>query len=398
LSRYAALLRAPGVLRLVVFSIGGRVPQGMLALAFVLLMREAGHSYAEAGVVAAAHALALAATAPVLGRLVDRLGPRAVMLPLAAAFPLALVGFTAAAKAGGSLAVLAPLSALAGALLPPLGASMRALWPRLVPAPELRQAAYGLEASLQEIIFVTGPLLAALIGGASPAAAVLVAAALAGIGTFGFALAPSPPAAPLEAHGPAPTRAGALAAPGVRIILVVALGMGASFGIVEVAAPAFAEEHGAVRSAGGIALAALSFGSLVGGLWAGSRGTGRAASSRLAVALVGYAAAMFVPGALAGSLAVLAVLLAVAGFNIAPAFAAAYGLLDALAPPGTATEAFAWISTAVVAGVAVGSAMGGAIVEASGSSAALLVAGGCAATGAAVAAGGRGLLAARSPA
>jgi predicted MFS family arabinose efflux permease len=184
----------------------------------------------------------------------------------------------------------------------------------------------------------------------------------------------------------------------VRIVLLVALGMGASFGIVEVAAPAFAEEHGALRSAGGIALAAFALGSLLGGLWAGSRGDGRAASSRLAIALAAYAAAMFVPGAVAGSLAVLAALLAVAGFNIAPAFAAAYGLLDALAPPGTATEAFAWISTSVVAGVAVGSAVGGAVVEGGGSSSALLVAAGCAAAGAAIAAGGRGLLAAQSAA
>jgi predicted MFS family arabinose efflux permease len=398
LSRYAELLRAPGVLRLEVFSIGGRVPQGMLALAFVLLMRDTGHSYAEAGVVAATHAIALAATAPVLGRLVDRLGPRAVMLPLGVLFPLALALFTVAAGRGAAIGVLVSFSALAGALLPPLGASMRALWPRLVPAPELRQAAYGLEASLQEIIFVCGPRLAALIGGASPAAAVLAAAGLAGIGTLGFALTPSPPLAPAEASERAPTRAGALAAPGVRIILLVALGMGASFGIIEVAAPAFAEEHGALRSAGGIALAAFSLGSLLGGLWAGSRGDGRAASSRLAVALVAYAAAMFVPGAVAGSLAVLSALLAVAGFNIAPAFAAAYGLLDALALPGTATEAFAWISTSVVAGVAVGAAAGGAVVEGAGSSSALLVAAGCAATGAAIAAGGRGLLAAQSAA
>jgi MFS family permease len=398
LSRYAELLRAPGVLRLVVFAIGGRVPQGMLALAFVLLMRDTGHSYAEAGVVEATHALALAATAPLLGRLVDRLGPRAVMLPLGVLFPLALVVFTAAADRGAGVVVLAPLSAVTGALLPPLGASMRALWPRLVPAPELRRAAYGLEASLQEIIFVCGPLLAAVIGGASPAAAVLAAAALSGVGTVGFALSPSPPVAPDEAAERAPTRAGALAAPGVRVVLLVALGMGASFGIVEVAAPAFAEEHGALRSEGGIALAAFALGSLVGGLWAGSRRDGRAASSRLAVALVAYAAAMFLPGAVAGSLAVLAALLAVAGFNIAPAFAAAYGLLDALAPPGTATEAFAWISTAVVAGVAAGSAAGGAIVEGAGSSSAFLVAAGCAATGAAVATGGRALLAARSTA
>ncbi len=40
----------------------------------------------------------------------------------------------------------------------------------------------------------------------------------------------------------------------------------------------------------------------------------------------------------------------VAGIPIAPAFASSYGLVDRLAVPGTTTEAFSWLSTAIVTG------------------------------------------------
>jgi predicted MFS family arabinose efflux permease len=69
------------------------------------------------------------------------------------------------------------------------------------------------------------------------------------------------------------------------------------------------------------------------------------------------------PVGLAGSSAALGVLLAVAGAPIAPAFTTAYTLVDRLAPPGTITEAFTVTTTAVVAGIALGNAAAGALVE-----------------------------------
>ena len=74
--------------------------------------------------------------------------------------------------------------------MPPVGASLRALWPRLFADAELRAAAYALEASLQEIIFIVGPLLVAVLAAAvSPVLALAVAAAAGGIGTTLIALA-----------------------------------------------------------------------------------------------------------------------------------------------------------------------------------------------------------------
>ena len=57
------------------------------------------------------------------------------------------------------------------------------------------------------------------------------------------------------------------------------------------------------------------------------------------------------------------VLMVLAGMPIAPAFAASYGLVGELAPPGTTTEAFAWLTTAIVTGLAIGTSVGGVAVE-----------------------------------
>ena len=63
---------------------------------------------------------------------------------------------------------------------------------------------------------------------------------------------------------------------------------------------------------------------------------------------------------------------------IAPAFAASYGLVDELGMPGTTTEAFSWLTTAIVAGLAVGSAVGGAAIDPLGITGALALAAPCA--------------------
>ena len=65
----------------------------------------------------------------------------------------------------------------------------------------------------------------------------------------------------------------------------------------------------------------------------------------------------------APSLPVMCVLLVFAGIPIAPAFASSYGLVDRLAVPGTTTEAFSWLSTAIVTGISLGTAVGGVVIE-----------------------------------
>jgi len=78
----------------------------------------------------------------------------------------------------------------------------------------------------------------------------------------------------------------------------------------------------------------------------------------------------------------IALLLPLAASAIAPIFACVFGLLQGIAPAGTVTEAYTWLSTGIAAGLAAGAALSGALAEAHGAGAAFVVAGTACAAGA----------------
>ena len=189
LRRYGAVLGAPGVANVVGASLLARLTVGMAPLATLLLIRGEGRSYAVAGIVLAASALACAIAWPLVGRVADRGGQTRVLLPLALAYPVAFCGLALLAVRDAPVAALAICAALAGATLPPIGACMRALWPSMLADDELRDTAYALEAWMQELFFIVGPLIVAALAAVGPPwAAVVVAAGLCLVGTVWFAL------------------------------------------------------------------------------------------------------------------------------------------------------------------------------------------------------------------
>jgi MFS family permease len=325
----------------------------------------------------------------VAGRLVDRRGQSRILLRRAVVFPALLGAVCALALLHAPLALVGVGAAAAGTLMPPIGSSLRALWPRLFAEGELRSAAYALEASLQEITFVVGPLLVALLTAAvSPALALGVAAAAGGIGTALIGRAE-----PVRAWRPEPERhaasiLGALESRGVVTIVILSACLGLGFGGTEVGFPAFAEGHGGAEL-GSIPLSLFAGGSLVGGLVVGAWVTATPARLlRLSSLLLAAGLALPLLGWSLPSMAVLAFL---AGLPIAPVVMSAYGLIDAVARPGTAAEAFAWITTAVFAGFSVGMALGGTLIDAFGDKASFGLGAAAAAVGATLVAAGRGL-------
>ena len=388
LSRYAALFRAPHVRRLVLSGLLARLPMGMIGLALLLLVRREGGSYAAAGGVSAAYFVSTAVGAPIAGRLVDRRGQTRILLPRAVVFPALLAGVCALASIDAPLVLVGLGAAAAGVLMPPVGASLRALWPRIFAEADLRSAAYALEASLQELIFIAGPLLVAVLTSAvSPVLALAVAAAAGGVGTAAIALAPPVRAwRPDERH--AASILGALESSGVRTIVGLSLCLGLGFGGTEVGWPAFAEGHGGAEL-GSIPISSFAAGSLVGGLVTGARATVPPLQLLRLSSLV-LAAAMTLP-LLGWSLPSMAVLAFLAGLPIAPVVMAAYGLVDAVATRGTAAEAFAWISTAVFVGFSIGTAAGGVLIDAVGVRASFALGAGGVAVGALLVALGPGL-------
>jgi MFS family permease len=355
LPRLLAVIGAPGTRGLLVVRALGSLPVGMVPLGIILLLRAHGRSYALAGVADGAYALGVAAMQPLLGRLIDRLGVGRVLAPLAIIFPGMLVGVALAGSGGAPAALTVALALACGASLPPLGACMRALWPTLIASPALRPTAFAIDAVLQEMAFVLGPpLLALLVALASPRVALLAAAGAGALGAGVFA------ARSRSLHVPTARAGGALRSPGVRRLLLMSVVLGGSFGATEVAMPAFCEHHGA-RAAAGLILAALALGSACGGAIFGARASRMPVPRRLLLALSAYGV-LLVPLLVAPSIPLMALLAFAAGMPIAPVFAGAYLLLDRFSIAGAATETFAWNTTCIFLGASIGTALGGALI------------------------------------
>ena len=367
-ARYRALFANPYAGSLLAWSIVARVPNGMAGLALVLLVRETGASYGEAGLVAAAYAIAVAVGAPYGGRQVDRRGAARVLWVRMVLYStlFGIVALLGALEA--PIGVIALVAAAAGLTMAPVSSVLRSIWPT-VAGVDGAKTAYALDAALQEVIFVGGPLLVALLATIDPVAAVAGAAVLAAVGTLAFVRLP-----PVRRAGPAEeqhrSRLGALSAVGVRTIALLSLFLGLGFGAVEIAVPAFAEAEGN-RALAGVALAGFSAGSLVGGLVAGLRPS---SDERRRIILGSYilTCLMLLPLA-AQSVATMTVLLFLAGLPIAPVVAALYGQIGRVAAAGSVAEAFSWFGTSVSVGIAGGSVGGGWLIDTRGWEAAVLL-------------------------
>ena len=150
---------------------------------------------------------------------------------------------------------------------------------------------------------------------------------------------------------------------------------GLAIGAISVGLPALAL-HAGSRPATGVLLAVWSLGSVTGGLWYGARSWRAPLGRRYPILLLSGVVctaplilARTIPEGLVGAL--------VAGLTLAPVFSCQYALVGRAVPDGVETEAFTWVSSALIGGLAAGAALGGAAVASAGFSAPFAV--GCAA-------------------
>jgi MFS family permease len=361
---YARILRTPGVALIVLATLIGRLPIGISGLAILLYVRDVSDSFAAAGLCAGALALGSAAGAPFQGRLIDRRGVQ-MLLPLAVVHAAGLLLIWGAGEAEAPVAALAAASLATGVAIPPVSSVLRSHWPHLLAGrPELLAGAFALDSVMIEIVFVVGPLLTTVVvATVGPQYALLVSAVCVMSGTSmllaGLRGRPGPERADA---GQRAFGLGALASPGLRTLVLASLPVGFTFGTLEVALPAFSEAEGSEELAG-VLLAAWSAASGVGGLVWGARG-GNAPLLEAHLFFAWLLPLGVAPLLLAGSPLTMALLAILAGLPIAPLIASRNQLVERVSLPGTATEAFTWPLTALVAGVSLGAAAGGAVVEA----------------------------------
>ena len=359
---YLAVLRTKGALRVFLPALVGRLSFAMVTLVLLFAVQQSTESFAVAGASVGAFGLANVIASPHRARFVDRHGQRFALNSLAIAFAVGLCGIAAlTAQPSPSAAVLIGLAAIVGLFPPPLGASMRVLWGSLTTPGMLRTKAYSIDAVCEELLFATGPLIAAaIVGAASPAVGLLATAAVALAGSFGMTSSPlSQQYVAVATSLPKISRP--LRQAGFVAVLIALLGIGVVLGTVEVVAPAVAESQGSVGLAG-VLLAAFAAGSGAGGLLYGQRTWKSSLVKRLLV----FGTVMALLCALLASVGLVVVLgfgLAAVGFFLAPSLVTGYLLADDLTSVEVRTEASSWINTAVNAGAALAAVIVGFTVD-----------------------------------
>ncbi len=382
LARYVALLQPRDLRQTIAASMIGRLPIGITGLAILLLVQTSTGSFARGGAATACYVIGLATVAPALGRLIDRHGPRRPLLACACAFPTALVLLVWAVHQFAAPWLVLLCAAAAGAGFPPITVCMRSYFRQRLRNEDLLSAAYSLESVLIELIFIAGPLLVALfVALASAGAAVLFAAACGFAGTLLFLRSPPLLAWRIEPRG-APSLLGPLAGAGFVPLVAVILCYSIAFGLLEVGLTAHATEAGNPALAG-VLLGLMSLGSALGGLAYGSR-SWHLPLTRQFAAMLGLMAVGLAVLALPWSPWPFALWCLFAGIVMAPALIIQSILVARTAPASQLTEAFTWSTSALLCGVGIGVAAGGALLEvfpsaaalATGAAAALLAAGG----------------------
>ncbi|MFJ5710305.1 MFS transporter [Streptomyces sp. NPDC093105] len=346
---YLRLFALPGTRAFTAGNLIARLPSGMFGISAVLMISAAYDSYALAGAVSATGLVSGALTAPWVARLVDRHGQARVALPaalLAVLGQLALLLCVRGHAPAWTLFCAVVLTATA----PNTGGMSRARWAHLLRGDAAAlHTANSFEQAADELCFMVGPLLAAVACSALfPEAGTLVAAVLllTGVLLFTAQRSTEPPVAPRTSAG-SPLRAA-----GMPPLLAVFVATGAIFGSMEVTALAYVD--GPVA---GPVLAFQAAGSCAAGLLYGRVRRGAGLRGCLAAMTVLMAAPLLT--AQTGSLLALAAGLLVAGMATAPTMVTGMGLVQRLVPPSQLNEGMTLAVTALLAGIAAGSATAG---------------------------------------
>jgi len=350
-SGYRDLLRTPGVARIIAAQLTARIPSGMLSLAFLIHIERIFDSYGAAGLVLAATSVGQAIAGPLTSRWMGRFGMRTVLIVtlIICAAGVFTIGFA-----------LLPLWAymltglIVGLSTPPIQPAVRTIYPKMVTGKQLTPL-FSLDASAQEIIWVTGPFITVVLATqTSPVVAIAVAGAFLVGGGIWFIASPEVG----KVRIPPSRRKLGMVLKNRAVLLSTAGGflLIGSAASIEVGVVAVFGEGG---TEAGILFGLWAIASLIGGLSMGHLPIGPwAMARRFAIVVVGMAMAPF-----ALEFWWLALALLVAGIGIAPVLAVMFAIVSASVKFSETAEAYGWLGTGQLIGAALGSAIAGFLID-----------------------------------
>jgi MFS family permease len=337
----------------------------------VLAVPEVYGSDALAGQITAVYVIVHSVCAPLLAHLVDRYGQARVMRPALRVATVGIVGIIAAIATEAHPAWIFASSIVAGSTIGSVGALVRARWSYILRDPAEIHTAYSLESALDEFVFIVGPVVATVLAtNVAPTAGLWLPAAAVLVG--GWLLlsqhATEPPVVQRAAGAP---KGGLLRSGGMIVLTLVFAATGSIFGATDVSTVAFAEEQGSKAAAGAV-LAVFAAGSMLSGLAYGLKHWASPLWRRFVLGVLALAVGVSLFFVVT-SLPMLAAVMFVTGFTIAPTIINGNGLVTSFVRPDQLTTGLAWIGTALGVGVSIGSAVGGAAIDHQGAHGGFLV-------------------------
>lgn len=327
----------------------------MLSLGLLIHVQQKTGYYSIAGLVIAAMSFGQAVASPISSRLMSKHGIRPVV---GWSLIVCIVAIVAIALLPVVPIVAIPLGLVIGLTLPPIQPAARAIYPTLVPKEQL-QSLQSLDASIQELIWILGPVITvSLATQVNSTIAVISSAVFGGFGTIWFLTRHQVKTVVL------PSSSGKMGAvlkkPAVLIAVFSGLMVVGSFGAIEAATvSAFGSGQ---DSPAGIVLGLWAATSLIGGLALGHSPMGPwALSRRLGFVAFGSALAMFTvdPLLLTGALLI-------SGLGVAPAMTVQYAIATESVDKGDVPESIGWLATGWVIGGAIATAVAGFAIDAFG--------------------------------
>jgi len=356
-------LRHSGVARVLFSQLLARFPYGMISIAFVIQIQHSYHSYALAGLVLGAETVGVGISGPLLGRSLGYLGIRKVMILCAITSGSAIVTI---AFVHLDPIVLIALALLAGFLSPPVQAAARSTYPTLV-SEEKHSMLFGLDATLQEVIWIFGPIIATLIAAqfAPEITLIVIALVLVG-GVFWFLSNPEV----TQTRFDKPT--GRLGKVLKRPIVLASATMGfllvGSFAGVEVGVVGIFTDD---RALAGLVISMLSIGSIIGGFgFSQIRQTKSSFALYATILTLGFALTFVAPT----NPVWLGACLIIAGLGIAPFLGMLAAVISFSLRNDETAEAFGWVNTGQMIGYSAAAAITGIAIDAFTAPAAMFVA------------------------
>ena len=357
---YLALLRLPSAAPLTLWAALARLQFGVMPLATLLLLADVRGSYAEAGAATAAVGLTAGLLGPLRARAADRFGHGRVLVVASLAYAVGTSVLLLLATSPLPLLVAAAL--LAGCLPPPVGPVMRAAWRDITRAEPLSlRSAFSLDSVAEEVLYVVGPLLAAVtVASVGARSVVMVCAVLLLVACLGMAAVlrtlRDAVGDDVAVRPRVPWRSARF-----LLGLLPATAIGLLLGGLELAAVA-AVLRLAGQELAGLPAALIAIGSIGGGLLYGRRIWPGGVRRQAVLLVLASACAVLLAAALSGWLVPMLVTFLVAGMFVAPSVVASYVIADE-AVTGSSAEATSWVNSAFNVGTAFGTAMAGLLVD-----------------------------------